>query len=268
MELLPSREIAGGRVLRPLEAILFDVYGTLFISGSGDLGSSKIDTHTGSQLEQLLAQFGIKMRWTLLLEDFKQAIQNDHQEKQAAGVDYPEVRVEEIWAQVLGLRDLDQARKFALIFELLVNPVYPMPHLGDILAAVKQSGLMMGLISNAQFFTPFLFEAFLNRDLVTLGFDPGLTIFSFEHKVAKPSPILFQRAADFLSIKGIFPSAVLYVGNDMRNDIVPAQNLGFQTALFAGDRRSLRWRRGDKLVRGYQPDMVVVKLLELLRWIP
>jgi len=38
------------------------------------------------------------------------------------------------------------------------------------------------------------------------------------------------------------PHQVLYVGNDMKSDIIPAKKCGFKTALFAGDKRSLRTR--------------------------
>lgn len=268
MEVIPSGESASGGVSGPVEAMLFDVYGTLFISGSGDLGSHDLDSQTGLQLEHLAAQYGIKMRWQSLLTNFIEAVQNDHQRKQAAGIEYPEVRVEKIWAQVLHLNDMDEAREFSLLYELLVNPVYPMPHLMDFLGAVEKRGLRMGLISNAQFFTPFLFEAFLSRDPLRLGFDQDLIIFSFQQEVAKPSKVLFQQASRSLAIKGISPAEVLYVGNDMRNDIVPARQIGFQTALFAGDRRSLRWRTGDPMVKGYHPHLVVVELTEILQLIP
>jgi putative hydrolase of the HAD superfamily len=50
----------------------------------------------------------------------------------------------------------------------------------------------------------------------------------------------------------------------MRNDIAPAKAVGMQTALFAGDRRSLRWRRGDPLVGDELPDMVLTRLPQLL----
>ena len=44
----------------------------------------------------------------------------------------------------------------------------------------------------------------------------------------------------------------------MRNDIAPAAALGFRTALFAGDRRSLRLREEDAL--GVTPDAIITSL--------
>jgi putative hydrolase of the HAD superfamily len=49
----------------------------------------------------------------------------------------------------------------------------------------------------------------------------------------------------------------------MLNDIWPAQNLGFRTALFAGDLRSYRPRKDDPRVQGLQPDLVLGDLSQL-----
>jgi putative hydrolase of the HAD superfamily len=54
----------------------------------------------------------------------------------------------------------------------------------------------------------------------------------------KPSDVLFEACASGLNNLGIVPDEALYVGNDMRNDIVPAHMFGFKTALFAGDKKS------------------------------
>lgn len=48
---------------------------------------------------------------------------------------------------------------------------------------------------------------------------------------------LFSLALDTLAKANISPRETLYVGNDLINDIAPAQNAGMQTALFTGDKR-------------------------------
>jgi putative hydrolase of the HAD superfamily len=157
-----------------------------------------------------------------------------------------------------------KARQFAVEFELIANPVYPMPGLSETLRALKSAPLALGLISNAQFFTPQLFQWFLKADTTALGFDPELIFYSYRLGVAKPSLKLFEAAAAACTRKGIAPAGVLYVGNDMRNDIRPARETGFQTALFAGDQRSLRLRDDDRACRGVQPDLVITELPQLL----
>jgi len=97
-----------------------------------------------------------------------------------------------------------------------------------------------------------------------LGFAPDLQVYSYQHGRAKPSRELYRLAADALQRRGIAAERAVYVGNDMRNDIAPAARLGFRTALFAGDARSLRRREGDPLCAGVVPDLVVTDLIDLL----
>ena len=49
----------------------------------------------------------------------------------------------------------------------------------------------------------------------------------------------------------------------MLNDIYPAAAAGFITALFAGDRRSLRLRKEHPACKGLQPDAIVLDLEDL-----
>jgi putative hydrolase of the HAD superfamily len=174
--------------------------------------------------------------------------------------EYPEVRVEEIWARFLeetsggAARGGDTARaggaargarELALRYELAVNPVFPMPGAMDAITRLAESGLVLGIISNAQFFTPLLFDAFFGGPPEKIGFNPGLLFYSFEFGEAKPSPRLFAAAAGRLAAMGIAAEQCLCLGNDMRNDIAAALDAGFAAALFAGDGRSLRLREGE-----------------------
>ena len=58
--------------------------------------------------------------------------------------------------------------------------------------------------------------------------------------------------------------SVLYVGNDMLNDIFPAQKEGFKTGLFAGDVRSLRLRSDEPVCENLSADIVITDLVQLL----
>jgi putative hydrolase of the HAD superfamily len=94
--------------------------------------------------------------------------------------------------------------------------------------------------------------------------DRRLLFFSWKEGHAKPSAVMFERAKAVLLDMGIPETSVLYVGNDMRNDIWPAASVGFDTALFAGDRRSLRQRKHDHRCKGRLPDMVITDLFQLV----
>jgi putative hydrolase of the HAD superfamily len=201
------------------------------------------------------------------LKEFYHAIKTRHEELRNRGVDFPEVNIDRIWMKVLQKDDTDIVRQFAVEFELIVNSVYPMPNLEKMLSACRHRNILMGVISNAQFYTPYLFKWFLNSDLNDLGFDPDLIFYSYRFEVAKPSPVLFRLAAEKLEAKGIPPSCVLYLGNDMLNDIYPAKGIGFQTALFAGDKRSLRLRSDDPRCKNLSADLVITDLSQLIRWV-
>jgi putative hydrolase of the HAD superfamily len=184
------------------------------------------------------------------------------------------VQVVAVWRTVLsdlarrGMVDATASRRadvarLAVEYEVRANPVWPMPGAVECLRVLRAKSLVLGIVSNAQFYTPELFPALLGQPAEQLGFDPKLQHYSYRHGRAKPGLALFQAAAEALAARGIAPGQALYVGNDMLNDVLPAGRLGFRTALFAGDRRSFRERRDDPRVRGVVPDLVLTELRQL-----
>lgn len=264
---LPTSLMPRGRLQNKIKCVLFDIYGTLFISGSGDISMADKKSPQIGQIKKLLAQYAIRKTPQTLLGEFYRAIKSRHKGLRQQGVDFPEVNIDWIWMKVLPEDDRNIARKFAVEFELIVNPVYPMPNLARLLSACRHQGISMGIISNAQFYTPCLFRWFLDSDLKDMAIDPELVFYSYRYEVAKPSPMLFKKAAEKLKAKGISPSNVLYLGNDMLNDIYPAKATGFQTALFAGDNRSLRLRSDDPRCKNLRADLVITDLIQLIRHI-
>jgi putative hydrolase of the HAD superfamily len=247
-----------------IRCVAFDIYGTLVISGSGDIG---IATATGREevMRSLLAGAGLADPPDDLVGRFLELIRADHERARATGTPHPEVEIREVWRDFLGslglAPDPPAVERLAVRYECAVNPVWPMPGLGAMLAALRSRDLPLAIVSNAQFFTPLLFEAFLGDPPGRIGFDDDLAVYSFAHRHAKPGKRLYQLLAGRLAGRGIGAAETLYVGNDMRNDIAPAAGLGFRTALFAGDRRSLRLREEDRL--GVEPDAIVTALDQL-----
>ena len=257
--LSPAGQLAGS-----IECILFDIYGTLFISGVGDISTARKISPQISKLNHLLAKFEVKLPPRLLIDKLHQAIKAQHRQLIKRGTDNPEIKIDEIWLQILATDNIELARDFAIEYELIANPVFPMPHLTELLTACRQQHCRMGLVSNAQFFTPLLFEWFLGADTASLGFDPELMFLSYQMGYAKPSRFVFEKAAAAVSAKGIASSSTLVVGNDMLNDVYPAKQMGFQTALFAGDARSLRLRKDDPRCRHQSADLIVTDLEQLI----
>jgi len=261
---LPTATSPGGRLAQPIQCVLFDIYGTLFISGSGDIGIAKKTVPKTEKIERLLQKFNIRKTPRDIVNELHVAIEDKHRQLRNEGIEYPEIEIDQIWKQILEIKDLEYVRRFAIEYELIVNPVYPMPYLKKTLAFCREQNLAMGIISNAQFFTPLLFEWFLHASPEDLGLHSELIFLSYKIRHAKPSVVLFEKAAHAISAKGIKPAASLYVGNDMLNDIYPAKQLGFQTALFAGDKRSLRLRTDDSRCVNLSTDLVLTDLEQLI----
>ena len=263
-----------------IRAVLFDIYGTLLISGSGDVGTAAA-VNKGDALDDALAAVGLAYRGDSLggLSDFTDTIKAHHAKLHDAGIEYPEVRIGEVWDDVLEIwrergtleGDADEAStsKLAIEYEMRVNPVWPMPGVAETLRALTQKGKVLGVVSNAQSFTPRLFAAagrLIDElgPLESLGVNHELQFFSFESRRAKPGTSLYEEAVAGLAERGLEPSQTLYVGNDLLNDVMPAAKVGFRTALFSGDARSLRLRESDERVEGVQPDVEVTQLPQLL----
>jgi len=261
---LPTSMRPGGRLTQPIQCVMFDIYGTLFISAAGDISVAEKTSPQARGLQGLLQKFDIRKTPQDLIADLVRAIEGEHRRLIADGIDYPEIRIDQIWKKILDGEDLATARRFAVEYELIVNPVFPMPNLEKTLTVCREQNLTMGLISNAQFFTSLLFEWFLDGGPQDLGFHPELIFLSYQLRHAKPSPVPFEKAAAALNAMGLRPPDCLYIGNDMLNDIYPAKQLGYQTALFAGDARSLRLRTDDPRCVNLAADLILTDLSQLI----
>ncbi len=265
LEPIPTGMRKEGILKNAVQALLFDIYGTLFISGSGDVSESEEQVEI-EKLGKLLREHGIEKKPEIVIQTYYNDIHHFHKQQRERGVDFPEVQIEAVWMKVLDT-DIEDARIFAVWFETLFNPVCPMPSAATLLSRVRQSGIPAGIISNAQFYTPLLFPALLGAGAEELGFNKELLFFSYIEGHAKPSSYMYEMAGEKLKNMRIEPEYVLYTGNDILNDILPAKKAGFKTALFAGDARSLRLRSGEEECRDITPDIVVTDLMQLAEYI-
>jgi len=264
---LPTKLSPEGQLRPPVRCLLCDIYGTLLISGSGDLNQTHQKTPPQQAIVELMARYGVGCTDTVLHRNLQAAIRETHCRAKAKGIDYPEVDIVKIWSQLLPSLAATEVRAFAVEYEMIMNPVWPMPGLVSLIKTCRNHDIRLGVISNAQFFTPLLFDWFLDADLQALGFDPQLIIFSYRYGRAKPSPLLFKMAADQLRMSGIDEHEVAFIGNDVRNDIAPSQQTGFQTILFAGDSRSLRLRTDDPGCNNVIPDLRITQLSQLASYL-
>ncbi len=217
---------------------MWDIYGTLVAAERGDLDSLvRREAELRTAFERTVHNFSLNISPAHLHREFLRLIAETRTDKQAAGVAYPEVRIEEIW-----MRLLDEARpsspltpsfaqEAALFFERHANPKQLMPDALPTLLALQQRGLRQGIVSNAQFYTAIELNELLRGRYPTL-FDPQLVFFSFDLGVAKPDLAGFRRADEVLFSDGIAPAECLVVGDSSTHDIAPARQVGFEAVLF------------------------------------
>lgn len=255
---LPRLRPAGG-----VRGVLFDVYGTLLISAAGEIGTGAASQETKcAAMAAALNDGGAACAAPdahAMVAALQSAIHAAHTAARARGVLHPEVDLRLLWRGLLPGASAAAVERVAVSYECRTNPVWPMPGAARVVAALQARG-PVGIVSNAQFFTPLILAVLLPG----VRFDPRLTVWSFAEREAKPSPRLFARAAARMACYArLPPGAILMVGNDVRNDLLSAHRAGLRTALFAGDARSLRLRRDDPHCAAVYPDVVVTDLSQL-----
>lgn len=264
------------------KAIIFDIYGTLLVSASGDIDQAQVKT---DYLKLGLQEAGIKCNddseafLNALLDKFKKTIRCIHTADKEKGIAHPEIDIEKIWQIVIreyedkGLLSTSRTTDFRIltvIYEIHSNPVWPMPDMKKVLQMLSDKGIVLGIVSNAQFYTPLLMNYFIKDTIdeneIIHFFNEDLSVYSYKNGMAKPSVELYNQLIPVLKDKyNIDPQEAVFVGNDMLNDIYAADKAGLKTALFAGDTRSLRLRKDKEQCKNLQADFIINDLNELLQ---
>ncbi|NJM36833.1 MAG: HAD family hydrolase [Akkermansiaceae bacterium] len=213
--------------VRNYRAAIFDIYGTLLIAPAGGV---KPDTAVDPKLRAVIEKFGYTPPESPSAS-LHIAVTRHHT---LAGFPYPEVDLRLLWNGVLQLGIGHDLSSLVEEIEAIWHPAQLMPGATDFIGSLSRAGISLGILSNAQ-----------SNTLSSLGgiselFSPELSILSYQYGIAKPSPELFQILKNRLAERGIQPAETLYIGNDPLHDIIPAANVGFQTALFVGHPESIR----------------------------
>ncbi len=265
---IPQRAIPHTACLKNIKAIAFDIYGTLLHSAAGEVGTVETTTIQNISFPHL----GLILNANTVKDIFKNTVFSIHKKMKQHDTKHPEINSIELWAHILQNQKeffscvnaknshaiIDSAIFSALYYELAINPVCLMPYAEEILQKLLHASIDCGIVSNAQFYTPITLEA-LFKNWTSYSF--SAKIWSYQYKEAKPSPLLFQK---LLSVwKKYKPSEILYVGNDVKNDIAPAQSLHITTTLFAGDSLSYRPRKDFLSLSSVTPDRIITSLTDI-----
>ena len=260
------------QALPAIRAVLFDVYGTLVDSGI-DPSRPFSRRIFNCQIKNALRQAGLNpcdpQAGLSISDALQERITHVHLLARSHGIDYPEVDIRNIWKQVLttsiqrgwitGTVNANVITRVALEFEGVQNPVMLMPGVKTALALLRQRGIKMGIVSNAQFYTPLILQVLFGASLARIGFDRPLCIWSYRLGRAKPSSDLLNLALKRIRQKYCLkPREVLVIGNDWNNDLVPARWAGCRTALLAGSKRSFPHLRNTD-----RPDLLLTHWSQL-----
>ncbi len=102
--------------------------------------------------------------------------------------------------------------------------LHPLPGVAELLRDLSAARLCCGIITHG--WTSKQAEKLVRLGLVAY-FDPRAIFISDEIGISKPNPKLYAVAQRRLNLS---PTALLYVGDNPENDIVPPQKLGWNTA--------------------------------------
>ncbi len=268
-----------------IKALIFDIYGTLLISSWAegtdwkaipgnlktalDYNSIRLTSQDNKPTGQLLMK---------ILNLLREKITAYYAQQKSEDVPFPEMNIVKIWEQTLiharekgwiKYPDDVDFHNLTLTFELLNNRAWPMPDMMEVIHQLSDKKFPLGIISNAQFYTPRVMNYFLSgsyKESETVDcFDPDLTVFSYKLLRGKPDVALFEKLIPVLKTKyNLKPEQVAYVGNDMKKDVYTARQAGFKTILFAGDKNSVRWRKDDPGIDGVKPDFIITELKQLI----
>ena len=278
MEPVPTETRAKLQKLKDIRFVIYDFYGTLFLSGVGDIGIDDGTSDAGLMNDALRgARISVSApkAGSRSLELYSSVVEAEIRNLKKEGIQTPEPDIRKIWKKVLNAlsdekliqtpEDEEAALRISVEFEARMNPVWPVKGVETTLQNLKQQGYHQGIISNSQFYTPLVLEALTGKTVTELGFDERLLHWSYKERMKKPDIDFYKRFLDALihAFPDALPDQVLYIGNDMLKDVWPASQLGMKTALFAGDMRSLKWRRNDERCKNLEPDLVITTFQQL-----
>lgn len=255
---------AGGD--RPLRGVVFDLFGTLIRPQRQTLsavGPNSSDTFEDANTAGLLRWAGARglpvppeaeavvrearrWLWTETGATGRQVLNREAMARAGGRLDWPQDD-----------RFLDEAAWEFFQPEIALVEAYP--DAGETLAALRQAGLRLALISNASHHG--LVERVLERTGLAAFFDPIVSSAGFGH--VKPDPGIFHLVLDRWHLE---PRASAMVGDTLDADIAGAQAVGMRVVLVTMDPNPAN----ERLAGQVQPDATVATLAAVMpvirRW--
>jgi putative hydrolase of the HAD superfamily len=215
--------------LESVRIVLFDIYGTLLQSvPRADPNGEFSSWWTGHFSEPM-------PDYSLFNEKIRKHIGLCHARSKAAGVDFPEVQ----WPQIVQCA-LEEFGPQSCSIGSEINEVAAslaeveqrhtlMPGAVELIRFFQSRELPIGIVSNAQSYT----VLHLRQELKSAGisewpFDEAWSFWSWKFGFSKPSPAVFQILSARAAARGWSRSQILFFGDRMDKDILPATAAGWR----------------------------------------
>lgn len=200
-----------------IKGMIFDLYGTLI-----DIRTDEDDFYTYDTVSKWLQYKGVKIDPEVLRSEYHSKIAD---RMAVSKEQYPEVRVEEIFAEICSENAIWKSDTTYLGIETSkvfrsasLRRMRPFEESLKLLQRYK--GIPKCLVSNGQ-------RVFSEKELRFLGlyeyFDH--VIFSSDVRYKKPDHRIFKIALDRLKLK---PDEVLSIGDTMENDVITPREIGME----------------------------------------
>lgn len=200
-----------------IKGMIFDLYGTLI-----DIRTDEDDFYTYDTVSKWLQYKGVKIDPEVLKSEYHSKIAD---RMAVSKEQYPEIRVEEIFAEICNENAIWKSDTTYLGIETSkvfrsasLRRMRPFEESLKLLQIYK--GIPKCLVSNGQ-------RVFSEKELRFLGlyeyFDH--VIFSSDVRYKKPDPRIFKIALDRLKLE---PDEVLSIGDTMENDVITPREIGME----------------------------------------
>ena len=289
-ERVPAKAVPSIKPLPGIRAVTWNVYGTLLRITDGDLLLlPQQPLRMQIALEKTIKEFNMWQSmsrkpgapWEYMLSQYKDVFEEMQLTVPAKKGDVGQVDSTRLWRKLISrleqkeyqydedfYGDADEyAEKVSLFFHSCLQGVAAMDKGAAVVKAITDAGLAQGLLADGQSFTLVqLLRAFqATTRLPALGrlFTPGCVVLSHDVGVRKPSRTLFTTAVEAFGQIGLAPAEVLYVSNRLRDDLTIAKQLGFRTALFAGDKNTVQAAVDDLMSPELRPDRLLTELTQI-----
>ncbi|MDA0832557.1 MAG: HAD hydrolase-like protein [Planctomycetota bacterium] len=290
--IVPAKATPYLKKLPGIRAVLWNLYGTLLHISEGELlFFHPQPIRIQIALDKTIHEFNMWQSmtrkpgapWEYLLPKYRELIDAAKMRATNKKGDVPEIDSVQIWEKLISRLEQKEyqydvsfygdreelAEKVAYFFHASLQGVDVYPGGLETMQAIIAAGFRQGLLADVQSFSLPQLLRVMGRSgklhELTEIFTPGCVTLSIARGVRKPSLSLYEACVDQLEELGVRPESILYISNQLTDDLAVAKRVGMRTALFAGDKTCLRARSDDLKNPEMKPDRLFTELPQVLQ---